>query len=158
MSLLNKIKEDSILARKEKDSVKASLLVTLYSEALMVGKNKRNDIPSDEETLATIQKFLKNASEVREIISKRYFNELGERPGLDKIQLEINILESYLPKQLTEQELVVIIGTAIGVTGTLKGPFNVGTIMAFLKQNYTGQYDGKVASKVAQNFQKPIGK
>ena len=40
--LIEKLRQDMIAARKGSDTVTKSLLVTLYSEAQMVGKNRRN--------------------------------------------------------------------------------------------------------------------
>ena len=47
-----------ISARKGTDVTVKNLMVTLYSEALMVGKNKRNEEPTDEEVVGVIFNFI----------------------------------------------------------------------------------------------------
>ena len=142
--LLEKIKADSLKARKEKDSIKSSLLTTLYSEALMLGKNKRNDLPTDEETLCTVHKFLKNANETKSILK----NQLkGLMDNIFKIDEEIKILESYIPVMMSEEELVILIGNIIRINGN-----NLGIIMKKLKENYNGLYDGKIASTIVKEL------
>lgn len=145
MSLLETIKVDSLKARKEKDSIKASLLTTLYSEALMVGKNKRNDVPTDEETQSTIKKFVKNANDMKTILEKSSFPDKNE--SLSKVVEEINILESYLPKMLTDDVLKDIIS---GLISNEKR--DLGSIMKALKNEYNDKYDGKKASDIAKNL------
>ena len=145
MTILETIKEDSLKARKEKDSTKASLLTTLYSEALMVGKNKRNDVPTDEETKATIKKFIKNATEVKEVSIAKGF-------GIEetKARNEISILEAYLPKGLSEEELCLNIARIIEVDKIN----NLGLIMKTLKEKYNGLYDGKRATEIVKEMLK----
>jgi len=145
VTILETIKEDSLKARKEKDSTKASLLTTLYSEALMVGKNKRNDVPTDEETKATIKKFIKNATEVKEVSIAKGF-------GIEetKARNEISILEAYLPKGLSEEELCLNIARIIEVDKIN----NLGLIMKTLKEKYNGLYDGKRATEIVKEMLK----
>ena len=54
--LIEKLRQDMIAARKGSDTVTKSLLVTLYSEAQMVGKNRRNGDTTDDECIAVIKK------------------------------------------------------------------------------------------------------
>ena len=61
---------------------------------------------------------------------------------------EIEILESYLPKQLTIDEIRSIISTL----HDLKGPFNMGFIQKHFKENYAMLYDGKVVAMVANEW------
>lgn len=62
-NMIGKIRDDMITARKGDDPVAKSLLVTLYSEASRVGKDKRNGDPTDEEVVAVVKKFAANAEE-----------------------------------------------------------------------------------------------
>ena len=59
MTLIERIKEDNLAARKNRDQVRATLLTTLFSEAVSVGKNAGNRETTDAETLAVIKKFIK---------------------------------------------------------------------------------------------------
>ena len=70
MTLLAKLKADSLQARKDGNKVAANLLVTLVSEATMVGKNAGNRDSTDEEVQRVVKKFLDNTIETRNHILK----------------------------------------------------------------------------------------
>lgn len=149
MSILYVIKEDNINSRKLRDSVKSSLLSTLYSEALNVGKNDGNRETTDKETLAVIKKFLDG---VLFTIETLQFN------SDDKILVAIrekDILSTYIekfqPKQLTTEELTDII-SGIAATLTDKSPKQMGFVMKKLKDSYDGMYQGNEASKIVKEI------
>ena len=91
---------------------------------------------TDEKVAATIVKFLKNAKANRELI----------KTSDAKIEREIEILSAYLPQQMTEAELRAAIE---GFRRDNPGA-NVGGVMAFLKANHAGLYDGRLASQLAK--------
>jgi len=135
--LLELIKSDQLEARKAKQTTRASLLTTLLGEAQMIGKNKGNRESTDSEVVAVTKSFLKKAREVADIAPS------------DKIAEEIDILESYLPKQLTESDMKLIAATVILDNG-YASPKDMGKIMKHFKETYDGQYDGAVLSKAVK--------
>lgn len=132
MSLIDTIKADQLTARKNREAIRASLLTTLLGEANMVAKNANREKPTDDEVTAVIRKFLKGNAEV-----------LAHADDADSLvaSKEKEVLESYLPKQMTEDELWVAVKKAIA-----EGATNVGAVMGYLKTNHAGLYDGKMAS------------
>jgi uncharacterized protein YqeY len=111
MSLLHKIKDDSLQARKAKDSAKAATLTTLYSEAAMVGKNDGNRDTTDDEVVAAVKKFLKNANDAIAILADAADpTRLAAREAL---QQEVRVYEGYLPQQLDLQQLETAIQAII---------------------------------------------
>jgi uncharacterized protein len=140
--LIEKLRTDMITARKGDDAVAKSLLVTLYSEAAMVGKNKRNGDTTDEECIAMIKKFAANAEWTKAALAER-----GEDTTV-QVQ-EIAILEGYLPNQMDRAQLDAVIRMIIHDM-KLEGPKAMGTIMAELKKGYSGRYDGKMASELVK--------
>jgi hypothetical protein len=143
MTILEQIKADSLEARKKKDNIAANLLTTLYSEALMVGKNKGDRLPTDEEVISTVQKFLKNAMETKGLLERADSATLA----LFTIDSEITVLTRYLPAPLSDDELTSAIKIIID-----DGNANVGAIMKALKEQYAGRYDGKKASELAKRL------
>lgn len=130
-----------IAARKGSNHVLKNLLVTLYSEAQMVGKNKRNGDPTDEEVISVVKKFITNAEETSKILI------LNSKSNHDQLE-EINALNNYLPSQLSEDQLRTIISSYVS---SIQNP-NIGLVMKYLKDHYSGQYDGKVASMLVKNM------
>jgi uncharacterized protein YqeY len=141
--LIDTVYADMITARKGSDSVAKNLLVTLYSEAAMVGKNKRNGPTTDDEVIATVKKFTANAEETVRLLEQR-----GTDVAVQKH--EITILNRYLPQQMTEADLTDAVKTIVSTLG-VNGPKAMGAVMAELKAQYAGKYDGKIASAVVKS-------
>lgn len=147
MTLLTDIKDAQLVARKAHDEVATSVLTTLYSEASMVGKNATPPHEStDAEVTATIRKFMKNTRDYMDIMGDR-----REGDVCDRLSAEYDILEKFLPQQMTELELETCIVTFMTDNG-LSGPKALGLVMKMLKDQHGGQYDGQTASAVAKRL------
>ena len=141
MSLIQQIKQDQLTARMDKSTIKAVLLTTLYSEASNVGKNDGNRESTDDETIKTIQKFLKGVNE-----TIAYLEKSGTNPdALANVMVEKGILDAYLPKMASEDDIR-------SAVAELKagGAANMGDIMKGLKQKFGATLDGKLASQLAK--------
>lgn len=140
MSLYKTLKAHQLQARKDKDVLKAALLTTLMGE--VQGSSTGNGIPeydedgvlkvADESVLSVIKKFIKNTNE---------FIRVKDNPTSRQ---EVEILQAYLPKQLSDEELKVAIGLILADC-QLEGGKRMGFVMGQLKQQYPDQFD---ASKV----------
>lgn len=130
-SLMNVIKEKQIAARKS-GAVEASLLTTLLGEAAMVGKNAGRET-NDAEVVAVVKKFIKNIDETVQALTSR-----GQDASVFLAEREV--LKHFLPLQLTELALKHI----------AEKHTSMPEFMKFLKENYAGQYDGRLASTVAR--------
>lgn len=142
--LMDKIRADMIQARQTGSGVAKSLLVTLFAEASRVGKDKRNGDTTDEECVAVVRKFIANAEETRKLLLDRGQDESAQLE-------EIALLNVYMPQQMTADQLRAVILDLINKQG-LQGPKAMGQIMAALKANYNGQYDGKMASDTVKQI------
>ena len=137
MSLLAQLKNDSLLARKAADRVRATLLSTLIGEAEMVGKNAANRESTDEEVQQTIRKFLKNNQEALGVIKDE------ERRAV--LEQESAILTAYLPPLASDAEVQAFIA-AIVATLAERSPKQMGVVMGALKARYGSDFDAKQAS------------
>lgn len=138
--LISQLYNDMISARKGNDPVAKSLMVTLYSESAMVGKNKRNGNSTDDEVLAVIKKFAANIEETIKLLTER------NQPTVSQTR-ELEILAKYLPTQLSREQLVSVIELIISNIGATNPKF-MGQIMSELKAKHNGQYDGKMAAEL----------
>lgn len=125
MKLIEKITADFMTAYKNKEMEKKDFLGVVKTEV-----TKESKSPEDAYVVAKIKSMIKNAEAT---------NSLNE--------VELDILNDYLPKQLTESELERIVNNFVSENEGI----NMGTIMGYLKNNYDGQYDGKMASSIAKN-------
>ncbi|AKF13109.1 aspartyl-tRNA amidotransferase subunit B [Sinorhizobium phage phiN3] len=138
-TIYSKIKADFIGARKKRIQLNVSLLSTVIGEMdneASRAKTGSKEV-SDEVAIKVLKKFSSNLEEVINL-SKNDIVRDGD-PEIEKI-----IIDSYLPKQLTEDELRAAIKTS--------GFTSMKDIMAFLKANHAGLYDGKMASQIAKEF------
>lgn len=145
MKTLNQIKSDQLTARLQSSAtarVKVNVLTTLIGEVELQitreGPATRTDDKIEELTIATVKKFVKNNDETLAVTTTVYNKMVLEE--------ENEILKSYLPKQLTQDQLREIL------TAQFKEPVAMGVMMGWLKQTYAGQYDGKDASAVAKSI------
>ena len=121
-----------MLALKERASIKLKILTTLLGE--VETKSKRaGEMMSDAMVIQTCKKFIASNKEVIKL-----------KGGDDVCETENTILSSFLPSQLSEDEMRNIIATC--------GAIDIGEAMKYLKTNYAGQYDGKRASAIVREI------
>ena len=145
MSILEKIKSDSLAARKaavDKERaavVRSSLLQTLLGEATRVGKDATPPRDTtDEEVLAVIRKFKKNAEET--------LSHVDDAVTIGSIEVELAVLNGYLPTELSPTALRDALkgyGETLGRPLTVK---DTGTATAALNDQYPGQVTSKAVS------------
>jgi len=135
--LLQQIKADQVRARKLKDKASTSILTTLYSEAANVGLNDGKRESTDAEVIAVVKKFVKGIDDTLKIRAS------------EELSFERKIILTYLPKQMTLGELGIAVRQIMADAG-LSSMKDMGKVMAALKAEYGGEYDGKMASNVVK--------
>lgn len=130
MSLFNEIKIQQVEARKARQLVRATLLTTLLGEisTQVAGTSQE---PSDEIATAVVKKFVKNTNETIRLKD----NEVSRE--------ELEILEAFLPKPLTDSELEALVAAyvlAAKSEGKTGGAL-VGSVMKDMKEGYPNRYD-----------------
>ncbi len=143
MGIKEKIMADLKEAMKSKDMDKVSTLRLLLSEIKNKEIDKRGEL-TDEEIYAVIQKSVKQRKE-----SIEQYRSGGREDLVEKEQKELEILEKYLPEQLSEDELERIIDEAIKETEatTLK---DLGKVMRVVMPKVKGRADGKLVNEMVR--------
>ena len=142
--LLDLIKDDLKIAMKAKDSLVVSTLRMITSEIKNIEINNRGSsnsgIVDDSSIIQLLSKMIKQRKESSEI----YKN--SNRDDLEKKENEeIKIIQKYMPIQIDESKIDIIILEAIKQTNSSEIR-DMGKVMSFLKENYSGQMDfGKVS-------------
>ena len=136
-TLIEKLREDLLTARKNGDTIVKGCLTPLISDCEAVGKKCLREV-TDDEVIEVIKSFIKRAN-----ISLEAYTTNNETSST--IVKEIEILESYLPKQLDDVEIQFIISACID-----EGMSNIGKIMKHFKDEYNGQYDAALVSKMVK--------
>ena len=136
-----------------KDAMKAKDAMRLMTLRLINAAIKDRDIDarsegvdagvSDDDLLAILSKMVKQRQE-----SARAYEEGGRLELAEKERAEIVIVEEFLPRQLSAQEVEQAISDAITASGA-NSIRDMGKVMGVLKAKYTGQLDfGKVGGMV----------
>lgn len=96
----------------------------------------RSQEPSEDQIYAIVKKLHESAKEMREYT-----------PAADQ---EFQYLKDYIKAQLGRSEIEIIIAELV-----LQVPnVNLGVVMKHFKDNYSGQYDGKLVSQIAKEILK----
>ena len=137
MSLMEKVEKDIIDAMKAKDTVKVSTLRMLKSAVTNYLIQTKKDKVEDADLTGIIAKQAKQRKE-----SLESFEKAGRTELADKEKAELAILEAYLPKQLSDDELLAEVKKAIETSGAT-GPTDMGKLMKVLMPAIQGRADGK---------------
>ena len=146
MSLSVKIDEEIKLSMKAKDMDKLSTLRMLKSAITNDAINKKKNDLEDAEIMDVIQKQVKQRKE-----SIESFKTAGRTELAQKEERELAVLQSYLPKQLTETEIKSIIQKAMASTGA-KSKADMGKVMKAVTPETKGRADGKLVSDLVQSM------
>ena len=146
MTLIEKISEAIKASMKEKDTISLESLRAVKSALLLAQTQKGNSsgISADEE-IKILQKLVKQRKESAEIYISQNRSELAE--------VEINqskIIERFLPKQLSPEEVEKIVSEIINKTGA-SGMKDMGKIMGMASKQLSGVADGKTISNIVRN-------
>ena len=145
MSLLKSIKDEMYLSMKSGDKEKTKTLRILISKLKDQQIKLRKDI-SDEELLKVIKTLVKQRKESEEIYLKAGREELAEKENF-----EISVLNNYLPKLMSDEDVLVLIKKIIDDTNA-KDLSDVGKVMSLVMQKGKGEVDGKIANRILRSL------
>ena len=145
MKLLEKIINEMYLSMKSGDKTKANALRTLVSKLKDQQIKLRKDI-SDEEALKVIKTLVKQRRE-----STRIFLKAGREELAEKENLEISILEKYLPKMISDDEIRVLVEGIVKEIGA-KDLSDIGKVMPLVMKRGKGKVDGKLANDILKEL------
>ena len=145
MNIQNLINHDIKQAMLAKDVEKLAALRSVKSAFLLeASKDGRSEI-SDEIALKIIVKLVKQRKD-----SAQIYNEQN-RQDLEKDELEqLKHLEVYLPKQLSEDEVKIIIDTIVDDLGAVSMK-DMGRVMSEANKKIGSQADGKLIANIVRN-------
>ncbi|MBH9989257.1 MULTISPECIES: GatB/YqeY domain-containing protein [unclassified Lactobacillus] len=143
MSLSEQIMSDMKDAMKARDKVKLNT-VRMIKAALMNEKIKAgHDLTADEELTVLSREKKQREESIAEFTKANRDDLVGET------KQELAIVENYLPKQMTDEELNQAVSQAISETEA-KGKSDFGKVMKALMPKIKGKADGKAASNAVR--------
>ena len=143
--MLEKINADIVSAMKEHDTLKLSTLRLLKGAVDLERINKRVDKLNDDDIIAIIAKQIKTRKE-----SIAEFEKGNRTDLIDQTKKEIEILSSYMPELLSEEEVTKIIDEAIVKVNasTIK---DMGLVMKEVSAKLKGRADMSLVSSIIKN-------
>jgi len=142
MSLLEQLNSDMKLFMKNREKDKLIVIrmvkASLQNEAI---KLKKDSLTGDEE-LTVLSREIKQRKD-----SLHEFSKANRLDLVDKVQKEIDILDVYLPEQLSEEELQAVVKETIAETGA-SSKADMGKVMSAIMPKVKGKADGAVINRL----------
>ena len=139
----------TLLQEELKAAMKAKDKATLTGLRNIIGKLKAQRIDKGEDLAKEeyIQILQSSAKQLKDSI-EQYEN--GGRDDLAEVEaFELKLIEKYLPEQLAEKEIRILVQKTIKSTGA-KSMQDMGGVMGSVMKNLAGAVDGKVVQKIVQ--------
>ncbi len=147
MTLFDQISEDIKKAMLARDAVRRDTLRNVkkeFIEAKTAGGS--NGELADADALKIIAKMVKKSKDAAEI-----FTQQGRRDLAEEELAQARVMEEYLPKALSPEELTVAVKAVIAEVGAT-GPKDMGKVMGMATKSLAGKADGKAISNVVKEL------
>ncbi|ADE12671.1 GatB/YqeY domain-containing protein [Sideroxydans lithotrophicus] len=148
MSLKQQINEDMKTAMRAKETARLGAIRLLLAAMKQREVDERIEL-TDADVVSIIEKMLKQR---RDSISQ--YKAANRQDLVDVEEFEVSVLQTYMPQQLSEAEIVAAIAEAIAATGAV-GPQDMGKVMGVVKPKLAGRADmGKVSGLIKAQLTK----
>ena len=142
MTLFDQISEDIKKAMLAKDRVALDALRGAKKEFLEAKTAKGSDGDlKDEQAVRILQKMIKQRKESAEM-----YAQAGRQELADNEMAQVKVIEQYLPKQMSEEELTAALQLIIQQVGA-QGPQDMGKVMGTATKQLAGKAEGKAISQ-----------
>jgi uncharacterized protein YqeY len=141
MSLLERVRADTTAAMKSGDRERVGAL-RLISNELQKAHKEASGSEADE--VAVLQRERKRRLEAAEA-----YREAAREDLADSEEREAGLIATYLPEQLSDEELHALVGDAVAESGATS-PKEMGKVMSLVMPRVQGRADGKRVSAVVK--------
>lgn len=153
MNLKEQIQKDFVVAMKNREEVKKSALGMLKAKITETEKIKSNVALSDEEVIKVVTGMVKQRKQSIEEFEKGNRTDLAERE-----RTELNVLETYLPSQMTKEEIMaeaMIILSLIFIDGQSDNQQRlIGQTLGQFNKKFVGRADVAIVKNVIETLVK----
>ncbi|MGA8855302.1 MAG: GatB/YqeY domain-containing protein [Christiangramia sp.] len=145
MSLQDKVMAEMKAAMKAKDSMKLEALRAIKGAILLANtESSSKDGLSEEEEMKLLQKLVKQRKDSAQIYKEQGREDLAE-PELKQAE----VIEQFLPEQMSEAEIEAKVDEIIAKTGA-SGMQDMGKVMGMATGELAGKADGKTISAIVR--------
>ena len=147
MDLFEKVSEDIKNAMKAKDKVALETLRNVKKFFLEAKTAPgANDILTDADALKIMQKLVKQVKD-----SATIYQQQGRQDLADAELAQVAVIEKYLPKQMSVEELEVELKAIIAQVGA-SGPKDMGKVMGVASKALAGKAEGRAISETVKRL------
>ena len=144
MTLSEKINEDLKSAMKSGDNIRLSTIRLIRAQIIELSKRGTGASITPEDELTILLSAVKKRKEAIEMYQKAGRNDLA-----DQEQCELEIINSYLPKQMSREETENIVKNIIVQVGAMSSK-DFGKVMPVAMKELKGKIDGKVVQEIVK--------
>ena len=137
MSLKERLFDDLKTAMKEKDAIKKEVIQMVRAGVLQVEKDNKIESLDDSGVLTVISKEIKKLKDVLPD-----FEKAGRQDLIDEVNKKVEVLDAYLPEQMSEDEINEVISAVINEVGAVSMK-DMGKVMGAVKGKTAGRADNK---------------
>jgi uncharacterized protein YqeY len=146
MSIQNEVMQQMKEAMKSKDTIALESLRALKSAFLLANTSGSGVELSESDEIKIVQKLVKQRKDSAAIFAEQGRNDLAE-PELSQAE----VLERFLPVQMSEEEVKAAIEAIIADTGA-SGMKDMGRVMGVASKQMAGKADGKTISGIVKSL------
>ena len=138
-TLKQRISREYLEAFKNKETVKKNLLGVIKGEITTTEKNSNVSDLSDADVIKILTKASKNIKETLVAVES------------EESKIELSVVEAYLPKQMSEDEVRAAVANVINEIDA-KSPSEMGKVMSGFNAKFAGKADGKTVSTIVKEL------
>lgn len=143
MALKERLNDDMKQAMKTQDKERLATIRLARAAILFLEKNEQREL-TDDDVIGLLAKEIKQRKDAIEAVEGS-----GRLEYVEKIHHEIAILNGYLPRQITVDEIRQLVQDVIARVGA-QGPKDTGKVMAALMPEVKGKADGRIVSQIVK--------
>ena len=145
MTLLSNLSEEIKNAMREKDSLKLESLRAIKSALILAQTASGADADLNEEaSIKLLQRLVKQRKESALIYKEQGRNDLAEPE-----EAQAKIIASFLPEQLSEEEVIKVVSEVISQTGA-EGIKDMGKVMGVTSKKLAGKAEGRLIADIVK--------
>ena len=139
--IYEEIKKQNLIAMKERNSDARAIYTVLIGkiDLLKISKREKGEELTDADCVSVIQKTLKELED-----EKANFIKVNNNSKVESINKQIEYAKAFLPKMLTEEEIINIISSLEDKS--------IPSVMKYFKQNYAGKCDMGIVNRFIKQF------
>ena len=145
MSLKEQLFADLKEAMKQKDNILKDTIQMVRAGILQIEKDQKIELEDD----GVIEVIIKEIKRCNDVLPD--FEKSGRQDLIDELNKKLTILKSYLPKQLSVEEINEIVLCAIKETNA-SSMKDMGKVMGLVSDRTKGKADNKTVSEIVKSF------